>query len=167
MNSSVASSRLDPEFDAFLFAQVGEDKTGLPISVVTVLARLDVDPWQAAARLTALSPESAAQEVASMLGVLQYPTLISHDILATAARLVAKLPPPKPSQAVPPQTIPVSGAKSDPRHRANVLFLAIYLISMLATQFLIVSLAPIHAVPLVTSPSDSGPSQRASAPPSG
>jgi hypothetical protein len=39
------------DFDAFLFAPVGEERNGMLLSVLSALARLDVDPWQEAARL--------------------------------------------------------------------------------------------------------------------
>jgi hypothetical protein len=36
------------EYDDFLFASMGEDRNGLPLSVLSALARLDVDPWEEA-----------------------------------------------------------------------------------------------------------------------
>jgi hypothetical protein len=39
------------EYDAFLFAAVGEEKAGLPLTVLTALTRLGFDPWREAARL--------------------------------------------------------------------------------------------------------------------
>ena len=40
------------EYNAFLFAAVGEEKVGLPLTVLTALTRLGFDPWQEAARLS-------------------------------------------------------------------------------------------------------------------
>jgi hypothetical protein len=160
MNAPAATPRLGSEFDAFLFAPVG-DQTGMPISVVTMLARLDVDPWQEAARLAALAPEAAAQKVASMLKAMPDPSLQHDDVLTIASRLVATLPRPTPAAATPLPGLFVASGTPASRHRANVLFLAVYLIFMLATQFVMASLWPTHAVPLPTSPSDSAPSQLA------
>jgi len=39
------------EFNDFLFAPIGEDKNGMLVSVLSGLARSDVDPWQEAAKL--------------------------------------------------------------------------------------------------------------------
>ena len=33
-----------PEFDAFLFASVGEEVDGVPLSVLSALSQLDLDP---------------------------------------------------------------------------------------------------------------------------
>ena len=54
-------SRLESQYDAFLFASVCE--TGeMTLSVLSVLARQDVDPWQEAARLTQLSERSGDKQ---------------------------------------------------------------------------------------------------------
>jgi hypothetical protein len=41
-----------PEMDAFLFASVGEEEKGIPLSVLSALARLGLDPRNEAARLS-------------------------------------------------------------------------------------------------------------------
>ena len=43
-----------PEFDAFLFASVGEEVDGVPLSVLSALSQLDLDPRAEAARLALL-----------------------------------------------------------------------------------------------------------------
>jgi hypothetical protein len=158
-NARAATTRLGTEFDAFLFAPVGEDLTGMPISVVTMLARLGIDPWQEAARLAALAPVAAAQGVASMLRAVPDPSLKRDDVLTLAYRLVAKLP--RPTVADTAATAPLqtsfAGGTGASRYRANMLFLAIYLIFMLATQFLVGNLGPTPAAALPTSRSDSAP----------
>jgi hypothetical protein len=165
-DAPAAKPRLGSEFDAFLFAPVG-DQTGMPISVVTMLARLDVDPWQEAARLAALAPEAATQNVASMLKAMPDPSLQRDDVLTIASRLVARLPRPTPASTTPLQGLSVASGTPASRHRANVLFLAIYLIFMLATQLVMANLWPTPAVPLTTSRSDSAPSQIARPPTDG
>lgn len=40
------------EFNAFVFAPIGEERNGMLLSVMSALARRDIDPWQEAARLT-------------------------------------------------------------------------------------------------------------------
>jgi hypothetical protein len=166
MNARAATPRLGSEFDAFLFAPVG-DQTGMPISVVTMLARLDVDPWQEAARLAALAPEAAAQHVATMLKAMPDSSLQRDDVLTIASRLVARLPRPTPAAATPIQGSFVASGTPASRHRENVLFLAIYLLFMLATQLVMANLWPTPAVPLPTSRSDSAPSQIARPPTDG
>jgi hypothetical protein len=56
MRHPVAAVQLGSEFDAFLFAPVDGERNGMVLSVLSALARLDVDPWREAAnrRLTSL-----------------------------------------------------------------------------------------------------------------
>ncbi len=51
-----------PEFDAFLFASVGEEVDGIPLSVLSALARLGLDPRDEAVRLAHLTREAAADQ---------------------------------------------------------------------------------------------------------
>ena len=59
-----------PEFDNFLFALIGADRNHMPVSVLSALARLDVDPWEVAAELTELSKDAAAHKLASLFARL-------------------------------------------------------------------------------------------------
>src|SRR5258707_7170575 len=52
------------EYNAFLFAAVGEEKVGLPLTVLTALTRLGFDPWREASRLSGLAKETAARAFA-------------------------------------------------------------------------------------------------------
>jgi hypothetical protein len=56
-----------PEFDAFLFAAVGEEVDGAPLSVLSALSRLGLDPRDEAARLAHLTREAAADQLARMI----------------------------------------------------------------------------------------------------
>ena len=40
------------DFDEFLFAPVGEDAGGTPLTLLSLLARLSIDPWEEAAELS-------------------------------------------------------------------------------------------------------------------
>ena len=59
-----------PEFDTFLFASVGEEAEGVPLSVLSALSRLDLDPREEAVRLSRLTKEAAAEQLASMIARL-------------------------------------------------------------------------------------------------
>ena len=52
-----------PEFDSFLFAPVGEEVDGVPLSVLSALSRLGLDPRHEAARLSHLTKEAAADQL--------------------------------------------------------------------------------------------------------
>jgi hypothetical protein len=92
MRPSAANYRLGSEFDAFLFAAIGEDRNGLPLSVVSMLGRMDLDPWQEAANLAGLRAEVAAQKLATLLAALPDWSLTKLDAGQMAARLIAQLP---------------------------------------------------------------------------
>jgi len=92
MTHSAPDSFLGSEFDDFLFAPIGEDRNGMLLSVLSMLVRLDVDPWQEAAKLARLSTETATQRLASLIGALPDPLSV-HPGLGAAPRLIALLPP--------------------------------------------------------------------------
>jgi len=57
-----ASDVLHPDgsdYDAFLFAELGEDRTGAAVTVLSALARLDLEPWTEARELSRLGREDA------------------------------------------------------------------------------------------------------------
>ena len=92
MTRSALSSLLGPEFDDFLFAPIGEDRNDIPLSLVSALARLDIDPWQEAAKLARLPRETATQRLASLIAALPEGPSAHLDPGAIAARLIALLP---------------------------------------------------------------------------
>jgi len=108
------------EFDDFLFAPIREDANGMLLSVLSALTRLDMDPWQEAARLTRLSGEIATQRLASLIAALPDESSTHPDAGTIAARLIALLPhPPGPDVASGP-TLP--GIGSTTAHRAVVMY---------------------------------------------
>jgi hypothetical protein len=86
------NSLLKPEFNDFLLAPIGEERNEMPLSVLSALARLDVDPWQEAARLDQLPKELAAESLAEMIGDLPGGQWGPPDSRLIAARLVQLLP---------------------------------------------------------------------------
>jgi len=80
------------EYNAFLFAAVGEEKVGLPLTVLTALARQGIDPWQEAARLSDLPREAAARVLAALIAKLPEGDWKASDSEAIATRLVNWLP---------------------------------------------------------------------------
>jgi hypothetical protein len=80
------------EFNEFLFAPIGEDKNGMLVSVLSGLARSDVDPWQEAAKLAQLPGEAATKELAALIGALPDRAASYQDPRTIATRLIALLP---------------------------------------------------------------------------
>jgi hypothetical protein len=89
-DSSVAQFR--SEFDEFLYAPVDEGSNGTFLSVLSALARLDVDPWQEAESLAQMSRENATQRLASLIASLPGGLLTHLEPRPIAARLIARLP---------------------------------------------------------------------------
>jgi len=83
---------LAPEFDNFLFAPIGEEKNGMLLSVISALARLNLDPWQEAANLAQLPKTTATRRLASLIESLPDGPSTHLDAGTTAARLIAHLP---------------------------------------------------------------------------
>lgn len=92
MTRSAPVFALAPEFDNFLFALIGEERNGMLLSVVSALARLNLDPWQEAANMAQLPRTTAARRLASLIAALPDTpsTLLTPG--ANAARLIAHLP---------------------------------------------------------------------------
>jgi hypothetical protein len=92
MASALLSARLSSEFDAFLFASVGDEGNGHPLSVISALARLELDPWQEAVSLANLPVIAATQRLTSLIGALPG-GLANHFVPAViATRLAGLLP---------------------------------------------------------------------------
>ena len=86
------TATLRTDFDAFLFAPIGEDNNGNPLTLASVLARLGVDPWDEAAELARLPLESALQRLASRLeAVASGRPASAGDTVNIATRLMALL----------------------------------------------------------------------------
>ena len=90
MIRTAAPSQLGREFDDFLFSPIGEERNGSTLSVVSALARSDLDPWQEAAKLAQLPRATATERLSAMIAAL--PDAKSFDIGTIAARLIALLP---------------------------------------------------------------------------
>jgi hypothetical protein len=85
-----------PEMDSFLFADVGKEVDGIPLSVLSALARLGVDPRDEAARLSRLTSKAAASQLARLFARLPDRPWTPTEIRRIAKRLVERLPaPPK------------------------------------------------------------------------
>ena len=85
-------SLLHSDLNDFLFASVGDQQNGMPLNVVSALARLDVDPWEEAARLARLPKSLAADALEPMIARLPIFRQQQSDNLVITQRLVELLP---------------------------------------------------------------------------
>ena len=126
---------LRTDYDKFLFAPIGEDANGMPLTVISVLARLDVDAWEEAATLAGLPPDSAAQRLASILAAPPNARVAAEESVAMATRLVALLQRAPGPQARPPQT-PLNDAVAAPPKAVNrTVYYLIAVIFLLVWQW--------------------------------
>ena len=137
MTPTASIPPLGTEFNDFLFALVGEDRNGMPLSVVSVLARMDLDPWVEAATLADLPAETAARKLAAWLDALSDPGLKPASPDTRAVRLIALLP--RRVTHYPRPSLDRTGAVAAARPRApiKVILLAIYLILSLVIQLVV------------------------------
>lgn len=80
------------DLGAFLSAPLWEEKNGSSLSVLSALARLDIDPWAEAARLAALPRDAAVSAFAVILRRLPAQDTGVVDPRTIADRVVTLLP---------------------------------------------------------------------------
>jgi hypothetical protein len=81
-----------PEMDPFLFASVGEEVRGIPLSVLSALAQLGLEPRNEAVRLSSLTSEAAASQLGGLFARLPGRSWTSSEIRGIASKLVELLP---------------------------------------------------------------------------
>jgi hypothetical protein len=80
------------DLGAFLSTPLWKENNGSSLSVLSALARLDIDPWTEAARLAALPREAAASAFAVILRRLPMQDAGTLDPQTIADRVVTLLP---------------------------------------------------------------------------
>jgi hypothetical protein len=96
-------SLLHSDLNKFLFATLGDERSGVPLTVLSALTRLNIDPWAEGARLSRLSREEAARLLVPLIASFPEEERTSLGVHAMAARLVELLP--LPLSVVPPAPI--------------------------------------------------------------
>lgn len=130
MAAASAPSRLSDQFNAFLRSALWQDRDETPLSVLSALARLDVDPWEEAAHLAALPEPSASAKLAAMLSNLPGGPSIRRDLDVICVRCVSLL-----SCPAGPERASVA-APVDPRARSGAFFFLVLGSWMLAVALM-------------------------------
>lgn len=108
----------------------------MPVSVLSALARLDVDPRQEAANLAQLPPDTAIRRLTSLIAALPG----SSSAQADPARLIALLPHRTGPNVAPHGSLAGAGTAIDFRAVVRVVVLnAVFVGFMLATQWMAIS----------------------------
>jgi hypothetical protein len=162
---SIPASDRDAVLDAFLFAPVGDEKSGMSLSVLSALARLDLDPWQEASALTRLPKNVALDRLNQLLAALPGGTLAAQPNTATiAARLVALLPSRIDSVTPSREALRGVGAPINAQTVIRAILInAVVMAVLLGSQLLAINHPmPIHGGPMTASHTESAESSQQS-----
>jgi hypothetical protein len=85
-------SNVTSTYDHFLFATICEEPNGMLLSVVSALARMNVDPWEEAKRIAAMPKAIAERTLVSILDRVLGKNRSPSETELIAARLVQLLP---------------------------------------------------------------------------
>jgi hypothetical protein len=85
-------SLIQPEFDDFLFATVGEEINGMPLSTISMLTRLGFDPWREAGRLASLAKREATDQLTLIIARLPGTGWLDEQREEIATNLIELLP---------------------------------------------------------------------------
>ena len=153
MTRSVSVVVRKSEFDDFLFATIGDDRNDTPLSVLSALARLDVDPWLEAAELARLPRENATQRLASSIAALPDRPSVYLEHGTIAARLIALLP-----RQVSPKISSLGtllDAGDETKFLAGMFLFAVLIAFLLAAQWIAMGHQPLAPVDSVQAPTSS------------
>lgn len=87
-------SSLNRAFNDFLYSPVCDDPDQTPVSVLSALARNDIDPWEEAAQLAQMPKSSAIARLTTMISAASSDVKVQSRAKLTATRLVELLPNP-------------------------------------------------------------------------
>jgi hypothetical protein len=129
------TATLSTDYDDFLFTPIADDAAGMPLTVLTTLARLNLDPWDEAASLVRLPRVSATERLESLLAVPATGSTPHADSATTASRLVKLLHEPtarRPRSASAPQAMADTPAKRVSKSLYYLLAIVFMLIGLWA-----------------------------------
>lgn len=92
MNGSDIIGSLGIEYDPFLRSPLWREQTGTTLSVLSALARLNIDPWKEAASLALLPKDDASARLSSLIADLPEAQTVGTERYALCERSVSMLP---------------------------------------------------------------------------
>lgn len=136
MVPTASSPLLSGEFDRFLFEPIGRYQNGMPLSVASTLARMDLDAWQEAARLAALPVAKAVEKLTALFDASADQSLMEPNRVTLVTRLIALLPPSAGTDGPSPSISTNSGGAARSRAGTRAIFIVVYLTMLLISHFL-------------------------------
>lgn len=165
MTPAIPTPTTGSEFDEFLYAQIGEEHNGMLLSVLSALARLNVDPWDEAARLAHLPRDAARCFLTALIAALPDGPSARTDPAAVAERLIALLPQRGASNRDTPNPAHLEAITVDRPDLTRYMFLGIILAMLaLGAQWLLERSQDTTRPDSVSSPTDSSVLSHISAP---
>lgn len=156
MSCPVAAVQLGSEFNGFLFAPVGDEKNGMMLTVLSALARLDVDPWREASELTRMPRAAASQRLTSLIAALPDAPSTWSQPGTSADRLIALLPRGDSASVAPRAKLPGADAVPNSRRVATVLAINLLLLAgMLCAEWALANLKPPADADTIQAPASS------------
>jgi hypothetical protein len=92
MTTSDAFALQKSGLNPFLFAEVGMELNGSPLTILSVLARLGQDPWAEAAKWAKMPKAATIDRLAQSIAQMPLSSQAINEARATASRLVLLLP---------------------------------------------------------------------------
>lgn len=92
MKGSSVTGSLGIEYDPFLRSPLWREQTGATLSVLSALARLNIDPWKEAASLALLPKDDASARLNSLIADLPEAQTVGTERYALCERSVSMLP---------------------------------------------------------------------------
>ena len=124
------------EFNEFLYAWIGEEQNGAELSVISALARLDLDPWGEAARLSGMSKDAATDALTKAIDSLPDGNWEASDTRSIAVHLIEHLPRHLASPANSSESKNVENKESMPQAQKWLLWTGLALAATLAISHL-------------------------------
>jgi hypothetical protein len=149
MENRAIAATPSSRYDDFLFTVISEEPNGNQLSVLSALTRVDIDPWEEAARLSALTEPIAKSRLISVLGLASENSWSPSQKAAIAARLIERLP----------STNAKGGSTSTQRSEVNgrmLIFLVFWWSFAIATSIYSSNQERVHKTEGVSAPYSSG-----------
>ncbi len=148
MTLTTATSAFESRFNPFLFATIREDVDDVPLTVLSVIARRNVDPWEEAEKLAQLPGDVARGTLAAWLADIPAGSHIPWDSGAIAARLITLLPPGRGTRKARPGR--AHGTEHESYGRVGVVTLALLYLTFIAIMFVAQAALKSHQATLRT-----------------